>query len=988
MPWRIQTISGEELRQRRISNPLFGATAFTDELNSRANVFFENAMREQETQLKKNYIASSSPGTGKTLNIEKVARWLKQPMVTLTGAGFNNIKFKGKTAWDAFEEWVKDALANHMKLPGDGADPAGCINGFILLDDFHFALEGNGRFSHDPESRARLRNFLKDLADPAREHILSDIELAPGHSFPVNTGRVQAFMTLNRLPDDFDETAEEAFRSRTVKLKADSYPTPEDRKAIAANWALTINCAMAQHTGMTTDEFSNLVDKNIVAESLRAIVKKDIDTAKPCDGRLGVRGLADMLSLFQSHVKNNVEEAKAAGKKYSSVYSLEGFDLDSLANGIGDYKKGEDARLAKMAEQQTTQRRIDDIRSSLPRLNKVQRAAIESLLALTKSEDSGPVRVKSIDAAEKRLAFYRDRVPLPDMSTVRAKLLDKFGYLKSSGENGEADRFASVYELVANLYFRRAAALDTDGDEGYEQNLLIRVTQTDPSAWDPTFFDSLADTLGGVPLVLLTEPAALFTEARCVPAISKNDKMFEQWSGSGFEEGRHYIHITYNNGDEDKTESLALWTAETTDEYLYVHAKSKKTNQAGEFTYFVVSSEVVHSVINGYEEQKEGPGTGVYTFRGTKGFVEEVQLHAHPRPKLIERVLEQTQGKTSAAESMAVALINDAAMAAIGRWVNGLPNRSANKGRYELFEEYLYRELNAPEATLQDGSKFDARSMTFFLLHVGTASAPAPPRNTHIVQSLLPGPPPVEGRRTFAQGALRNRLADAVAKANLRKRMLKKAELRAGELTGANADAFDSLIAFDKQLALRGRAVGYTLPTAVLQQAVGNLAGREAARLADHFGIMAGEEPAAEKQLAALAAEWTELYDEHARIVKAREEAPEREKARDLAEAEARSKERAGRRLEKQTARPPARRALNPRCADLDERRPHRTSRRSLREAESEAEPVPEASVARVQGRERSVGRKVQLKDGADAEDDATTALAKHLADCSLGAEV
>lgn len=492
------------------------------------------------------------------------------------------------------------------------------------------------------------------------------------------------------------------------------------------------------------------------------------------------------------------------------------------------------------------------------------------------------------------------------MSTVRAKLLDKLGYLKSSGENGEADRFASVYELVANLYFRRAAALDTDGDEGYEQNLLIRVTQTDPSAWDPTFFDSLADTLGGVPLVFLTEPAALFTEARCVPAISKNDKMFEQWSGSGFEEGRHYIHITYNNGDEDKTESLALWTAETTDEYLYVHAKSKKTNQAGEFTYFVVSSEVVHSVINGYEEQKEGPGTGVYTFRGTKGFVEEVQLHAHPRPKLIERVLEQTQGKTSAAESMAVALINDAAMAAIGRWVDGLPNRSANKGRYELFEVYLYRELNAPEATLQDGSKFDARSMTFFLLHVGTASAPAPPRNTHIVQSLLLGPPPVEGRRTFAQGALRNRLADAVAKANHRKRMLKKAELRAGELTGANADAFDSLIAFDKQLALRGRAVGYTLPTAVLQQAVGNLAGREAARLADHFGIMAGEEPAAEKQLAALAAEWTELYDEHARIVKAREEAPEREKARDLAEAEARSKERAGRRLEKQTARPPA----------------------------------------------------------------------------------
>lgn len=54
MPWRIQTISGEELRKRRISNPLFGATAFTGELNSRANVFFENAMREQETQLKKN----------------------------------------------------------------------------------------------------------------------------------------------------------------------------------------------------------------------------------------------------------------------------------------------------------------------------------------------------------------------------------------------------------------------------------------------------------------------------------------------------------------------------------------------------------------------------------------------------------------------------------------------------------------------------------------------------------------------------------------------------------------------------------------------------------------------------------------------------------------------------------------------------------------------------------------------------------------------
>ncbi|HET6345098.1 MAG TPA: hypothetical protein VFH51_09200, partial [Myxococcota bacterium] len=235
LPCRIQKTSRAEVDRNFGDNIAWGSRNFIDTLKRRAHIIAASAFqKEAKEQNKRVMTAISGPGTGKTTNIQKMAEWIKQPLCMLSGEQFCKMKQKeGQDAFAMFEEWIAIRLLEHFRVDGDGV-----VNGVLLLDDFHFALEGSGPFAVDRYSRQKFFSFLKNIGDATQESLIS-VELAPGRILPLNLGRVQIILTLNREPPELGEQGEPALLSRIASLNPE-YLTPEDRKYIATTRFLPI----------------------------------------------------------------------------------------------------------------------------------------------------------------------------------------------------------------------------------------------------------------------------------------------------------------------------------------------------------------------------------------------------------------------------------------------------------------------------------------------------------------------------------------------------------------------------------------------------------------------------------------------------------------------------------------------------------------------------------------------------------------------------
>jgi hypothetical protein len=873
LPCRIQKTTREEVDRNFEDNIAWGSENFINTLKSRAHILAENAFKKVKEQNKKVMIAISGPGTGKTTNIQKMAEWIKQPLCMLTGEQFCKMKMKeGQDAFAMFEEWLAIRLLDQLRVDGSGV-----INGLVLLDDFHFALEPGGPFSVDRYSRPKFFQFLKNLGDANQESVLS-VELAPGRIIPLNLGRVQVILTLNRETRELGETGEPALLSRIFSLNPE-YLTPADRKFIATKRFLpTINKAIVQRYGWTTPEDAadglSRIDMGLAVESVLKVVAVDIDIAeKKFDGQMGFRALCDLLDQYKQHVLGKIGDVALPVPE--DLYGLHGtppFDPLKVAGNITDYKKGLDQNMARLDRVRFFQQKLAELRQSASTLPRMRGEILLTKLKDIETSSDDDDRKKVLAAVETRLAEYLDVVPLPDRAAFGRALVQQFGYLRSRGADGEADRFGAIKSVATELYFRMLAARHRSPrseDDRCRDNRLIRVKFSDPAAEDPSVYGELAKILGGVPVHFLTEPHSFFAPTERVPSFAPMELACTTLRTSV---ASKTLSIRYKVR-EDYIDTMTNCTLQEVKiaERLYFYFRYEYAMDGRNYSNVVVTPAAVESLVKAAESGTVVDGTSslYITLRGPKGFEDTLREHMTPRLCFIENYLSHARDGLSTGEALIIAKMHAGIRMQMNTWAAMQPTFQPDKSPRALFERHLHAQLNAEALTLQGGRVFDPRSLTLFLLDDTNdpAGNEAYAGNEDISLTLTLGIPPIEGRATRARFTLAQALSTVMRDAEMNLKLFGKDYLGKLALSQEEEAIFEELIVWDHQVAESARAAGYVLPTSVLDHCVTSLVQRVADRETDYFEIDADSQL---PELSAFKSEWAEAYKEHVQAIERR----------------------------------------------------------------------------------------------------------------------
>ena len=553
MPNEIQKSTSKEVQNRIDLLPALGSRDFIKSLKSTAFAIAENAFKDTKAQNKKVLIAASGPGTGKTTGILTMIQWANVPVCMLSGEKFNALQIpSNKTAYDLLIEYIKDCVVKQFQLGNKRV-----TNGILFLDDWHYVLEGpNGLFYTDQQSRKKFISLLKNLGDGAQETPF-EVELAPGRPFHINLSRVQTIMTLNKIPEDLSEKGDIPTASRFMHLDV-TYPDDTDRTDIALLFLPLIKNAIQERYGA---EALSTLDEKECRERLTEVAHEDIAMANKYNGRLGVRGLVELLDQYKQHVIGKFKQATFDSKICSFSGGSENnppFIPKSVSSRIISYRKQLDENMVLAEFEKNLVQRIEELQAILAKtsaLEKPEKTLTEELINTAQSDkNTNEKRQAALDEAFRKLKIALQRTPLPSRVEVGKGLLQKFGHLKASQNNDPdnnkgndaeiieeretspfragwvpsgqragvqtparhsvtpdfspglitqdgVDRFKELETIIENIHDRLVRA-----QKGIPFiNQLIRVRYLDQDSHDPDFFKEIGKTLGNSPVCEISE---------------------------------------------------------------------------------------------------------------------------------------------------------------------------------------------------------------------------------------------------------------------------------------------------------------------------------------------------------------------------------------------------------------------------------------------------------------------------------------------------
>ena len=795
-PRHLTYTTTSEVLENIENNPALGAKDFIDGLKTCAQGLARNPFTKASD--KRVMLAISGPGTGKTTSILTMTQWAGLPCVMLTGEDFNAAmtlpQNKDKAPYEVFTQWVAQAVLVGFK---------GSVNGVILLDDFHKALEdqSNGVFSRFPDDRKKFFEFLKLMGDAAQDAFIY-APLADGHDLALNMGDVHIIITLNRRPPELSNKGEEALLSRLADLNA-GYMSPKDRTDYAVSLCEALQQSIIDMGGVLAN-----TERQAARAAFRAIVAIDLDYFTALNEQLGQRGLCDMLNRYRNHIAARAMLTLERGGRISEATFAfaPDFDLAGIAAGIKDYEKVIDASQALEEKRRKIQRGAQQLREQLGALAPAHARAIERILARA---ESNPEDTTLLPAAEKRLRDYTHNIPMLTVDEVDTHLDNQFSYLIGSAD--EASPFDKMATIAQDIH-RRVVAASKGLYELLPQNRPIQITWENPHGADPMLYHELAKAIGGVPVKTLDTPEKLirntFLEEHALSVrhaprvLAVRDKSF--------------------NLDDYDTAIKGLLVAHR--EVLYLRSRC-----SGHYYFLkeaglaMLSRSQNDAVVNVTDPDK------FTRARSVDDFVQRAQ----PRLRLFESILEDADGVRGRAHASASASTQPLSYAAsfvvvkwsqtledaLGKWADANRLCGSERDPEQIFLTHMHEQLNKPELELDGGRLFDPRAVTLFVEGSGKPTYLRAREGETILPWTIPVLPQA-GRRRYAAAFLQENLATLKQRAVDNEKIFGVRHVVDLRATEEDQQALARLMDHDEKVYARSKALNYPLSLDALKDGV------------------------------------------------------------------------------------------------------------------------------------------------------------------------
>ncbi len=788
LPRNLTYTSTREVLDNIAANPALGAKNFIDGLKTCAQGLARNPFKK--TADKRIMLAISGPGTGKTTSIQTMTQWAGLPCAMLTGEDFNAMMAlphnKAATPYAVFTTWVAQAV-----LMGFGKS----INGVILLDDFHKALEvqSDGALSQYPEDRKKFFEFLKLMGDAAQDAFITT-PLADGHDLPLNMGDVHIIITMNRRPPELSSAGEEALLSRLTDLNA-GYMSPADRTAYAQNLCDKLLTQIVHMGGTIGPQ-----ECQAARDAFGAIVAIDLDYYHALKEQLGQRGLCDMLSRFTNHIAARVTSILASSSAISgkTFDFAPDFDLAGMAAGIKDYEKVIDASVARDESRRKIQRGALHLRESLHALAPAHARTIERMLQKAENASEGNTWLLM---AEKRLRDYTHTIDIISIEALETNLENQFSYLVGSAE--EASPFDKMATVAQDIH-RRIAATSKGLYSLLSENRPIQITWENPLGADPMLIHELAKAVGGVPVKVLDTADKLIKST----FLAQHTACLQ--------------HPAQVNAVRDKVfkvrdyETCVKSIIVTRQEVLYLRDRLAGTYhfcKEGGLTLLDRSNEGASLKLDDPEQFTQVDSIDAFLKR------------AQPQLWLFESILagEESADQPLLAPSYAASFVlikwSKTLEDAVGKWSDANHLDGDERDPEQSFLRYVQAHLNKPELELSDGRVFDPRALTVFVEGSGKPIYMRAREGETVLPWTIPVLPKA-GRRRYAAAFLQENLA------NLRQKALDNEKIfgvrHVAELNANDDDeqALARLIAHDEAIYERSKTLHYPLSLEALKDGV------------------------------------------------------------------------------------------------------------------------------------------------------------------------
>lgn len=820
IPHRLIETPRETVAHRIEARPAIGASTFVASLVDRA---YTLAASTRKPDVKRVLLAVGGPGTAKTSGVQRMVAWAGFPTAMLSGEAFRRMyeQQRGNTGpFEVFSEWVAAAVRG-FRLDGQPL-----MMGVVILDDFHTALEAGGPFDRD-HSRARdqFLQFLKNCGDATQDSILS-VELAPGCVLPLNMCHVHVAITLNRVPDDMYAKVDAAVRSRYVHLGG-GYATEADRRDLALNvYVPQITAAIAEHANVPALR----LDADATTRAMLAVVNVDVCIFRDkFRGQNGIRGMAELMEKYKQCILQHVVPREPVRPDiFESVH----FDAEAAALQIEDYNKKVDAATASLDSQAAQAAEIERIRQAVAQLPV---ALAERMKAFLVQMDDARAP-DTVAAARVQLRAYQARVALPSTAEVGDRLRREFGYLMSTG--AEVDRFMPVKRIAESIYLRLAASRKTGA---CLPNRIIYARPTSAAAEDLSIYSTLGKVLGGLPVTLIHQPAAIL-EHEINPAsyqVSDRHPALEKIRYRGNGEFKVYATL------EDRERIFSLHV-------FMLGGCAYVVTTRDDDAYLLTPLGASQATEKGHGEKVTITAGNFLPLRCKLGWQSDLTQRLTRRLSVLQRIAADAEksGKPSADEAIVVLIMNTRVLNALDSWAAEQQD-SSQRTVVGLLIAHLQKQLDAPSIA---GVPLDLRNLTLFVLDPSEKQTDDLPPGT---LTWMVGTAPIEGRIQHGRNYLQDQLATMRDALKTYAEIVESSVVKDMRLTEEEQLVFESLLEFDQAEAKFAKAQDMldVLPVGTLECAVRAFAEIVNSRLMDTFHLGAKF-----PDLSTFRAGWTEAY--------------------------------------------------------------------------------------------------------------------------------
>lgn len=816
LPLGVQSASHKAAEKNKRNASLRGSRTFIESLHTISGVL-TNEIEKGAIPEKRVYAVVSSPGTGKSTNIEKSAKEIyKIPSCKISGKQVNaaymaegdhqtrkkvlSLESKGNSNDDS-EIQKPNAYLIIIKLINQclkefQVDGRYAQNGYIIFDDFHDALDPPGVLSTDSKSRNLFFGLLTQLGDKTYGTIQGlEGEIVTGIHFPYNVSRVTPFITLNTLPDELDASSQLKDGGALIsRLELVPHPplTLQDR----------IDSAMADLKlieGMMPNgdhELQSTFHWEICQENLQKIAKADIALAE-LNPQLGIRGLSGVLSKYQTHISKKWS-ANPKDKNACSFDAPEGgmrFEISKAMDGIQDYEKPTNSNLDEMAfarELRIHQKRIEsDLESKVGTTltqNEVER--IRQLLSKAMRSETGTgakeqksslsERKKALGQAYSLLEVIQQRKNLPGDREIEKKIKEEFQGLGVS--------LSDLGSVVAGMQ-RRMEAARNDAKVS-PPNRIIRVYYDDPADHYLNFYHELGELFGIESVCHVTEFDELFRTKKnpCTLSEDQYNKI------KAVEQGKfQFTTFRIKDGSRDLAEykTLTCIKNDSDDRQTYCYTRSADKN-----SLYVLNKDS----INDYTTMVDG--------RTSESFFVKIELRQGEEPyeamtrqfapkfNLWNHCYRQFQRSQKFGGDGIIVIQPNAQMKQKLAEIKGVIDPDSKDSPFSWYQQHILKYLkgNVIEVTDPDAI-LDPKKLTVFFASIESESLPLDPKS---FVSLRFGSVSIESRRAIARATVLKELKNVAEWLNSEGARFNLQDLK---LNDEEEKVFEELIVLDLETA-------------------------------------------------------------------------------------------------------------------------------------------------------------------------------------------